>query len=283
MLQDIYPHNFNNEFKSKNPENQDYLMVFNGESILMDKSSGKRNFTAVEQIKKLNPEILQNAIYLFSIDDSSFFCAFGSIKAVNAFKYIKIKDIRKVLPDLMTFTAITAYHLAKWYDTNKFCGKCAKPMEFSTKERALYCSKCDLIKYPNISPAVIVGVISKDKILLTRYADRPYKKLSLVAGFVEIGETLEDAVKREVKEEVGLSVKNLRYFKSQPWAFSQSLLMGFFAEIDGTSVVTIDETELSEAVWYERGNIPPCETTSSLTNEMIEFFRNNEINCLKSI
>lgn len=277
MLQDIQPHSFNNEFIHKEPENNDYLFVFKGENLLMDGSLEQLNFTSTQQIKKINPEIADSAIYLFNVDNKSFFCTFVSIEETENLKYMKTTDLRGVLPDWMLFIAVTANHLAHWYDTNNFCGRCAASMEFSKTERAIYCKKCGLTKYPNISPAVIVGIVNKDNILLTRYADRPYKKLSLVAGFVEIGESLEDAVKREVMEEVGLNVKNLRYYKSQPWAFSHSVLMGFFAELDGNSNVKIDKKELSEAIWFSREKIPPCETTLSLTNEMIEAFRKNEI------
>jgi NAD+ diphosphatase len=115
---------------------------------------------------------------------------------------------------------------------------------------------------------------------MTRYADRPYKKLSLVAGFMEIGETLENTIKREVMEEVGLRVKNIRYFKSQPWAFSQSLLVGFFADLDGNSNVNLDFQELSEAMWLSRDEIPLNDSTISLTAGMVEAFRNDKVSLI---
>lgn len=276
MLQDIQPYQFNNEFKQKTPENTDYILLFKDDSILMDKSARQINFTSVEKINALNPNIIQSAIYLFSVDNTSFFYSFETIEENKKIKYIPMRHIRKLLPEWMVFIVATASHLANWHDANRFCGRCAAPMEFSKTERALCCPKCGLVKYPNISPAVIVGIIDNDKILLTRYSDREYKKLSLVAGFVEIGETPERAIMREVMEEVGLKVKDVKYFKSQPWAFSQSLLMGFFAQLDGSSDVKLDRTELSEAIWYKREEISPCETTMSLTNEMIEAFRKNE-------
>lgn len=283
MLQDIQPHNFNNEYTPKKPQNNDYLLVFNEKNILMNASSEQLSLTNVEQITELNPNALKDAIYLFSVDNLSIFCIFDSIEESEKFKYVNLMSLRDVLPEWMLFIAVTANHLAMWYSANKFCGSCATPMEVSKTERSLCCQKCGLIKYPKITPAVIVAITDKNKILLTRYADRPYKKLSLVAGFVEVGETLEDALKREVMEEVGLKVKNLKYFKSQPWAFSQSILMGFFVELDGSSRVKIDTTELSEATWFLREEIPPCETMLSLTNEMIEAFRQNKINSLLSL
>lgn len=283
MLQDIQPHNFNNEYAPKKPQNNDYLLCFNGENILTNASLEQLKLTTVEQIIELNPNVLKDAVYLFSIDNLSIFCIFDPIEESEKFKYINLMSLREILPEWMLFIAATANHLAKWYDTNRFCGRCAAPMEFSQIERSLCCKKCGLIKYPNITPAVIVAITDKNKILLTRYSDRPYKKLSLVAGFVEIGETLEDALKREVMEEVGLKVKNLRYFKSQPWAFSQSILMGFFAELDGSPSVKIDTKELSEATWFLREEIPPSEAPLSLTNEMIEVFRQNKIDFLLSL
>ncbi|MCL2610926.1 MAG: NUDIX domain-containing protein, partial [Defluviitaleaceae bacterium] len=126
------------------------------------------------------------------------------------------------------------------------------------------------------SPVIIVGIIDGERILLTKYASG-YDRYALVAGFVEIGETLEDAVRREIKEEVGLNVCNIRYYKSQPWAFSQSLLMGFFADVYGDDNVTIDKRELSEATWFHREDIPKGYTTISLTWTMIEAFRNKNI------
>ncbi len=282
MLHEISPHNFNNEYSPKRPQNGDYLLVFSGENILMKPSSDELTFTSAEEIKELNPNAFKDAVYLFSMDNVSIFCVFDPIKESENFKYVNLMNLRDTLPEWMLFIAATAGHLSKWYDTNRFCGRCSDQMHFSEKERSLCCKKCGLIKYPKITPAVIVAITDKDKILLTRYSDRPYKKLSLVAGFVEIGETLEEALKREVMEEVGLKVKNFRYFKSQPWAFSQSLLMGFFVELEGSPNVTVDESELSEATWFSREEIPPCETTLSLTNEMIEAFRTNKIDSLSS-
>lgn len=135
------------------------------------------------------------------------------------------------------------------------------------------------MEYPKISPAIIVGILDGTRILMTRYSLGPYRKYALVAGFMEIGETLEDTVRREVMEEVGLRVKNIRYFKNQPWAFSDSLLVGFFADVDGSPKVTLDQTELAEATWFEREHMPPGGSSNiSLTYEMIEAFRKNTLN-----
>lgn len=108
---------------------------------------------------------------------------------------------------------------------------------------------------------------------MSKYAGRAYKKYALIAGFTEIGETVEETVKREVMEEVGLKVKNIRYYKSQPWSFSDTLLLGFYCDLDGTDQITLDEEELALAEWFDRKDIPEMETTESLTNEMIRHFK----------
>lgn len=109
---------------------------------------------------------------------------------------------------------------------------------------------------------------------MSKYAGREYKKYALLAGFAEIGETLEDTVRREVMEEVGLKVKNITYYKSQPWSFSDTLLVGFFCELDGEDKVVLDEDELSLAEWFEREKMPVEYEDYSLTNEMMMAFKN---------
>ena len=141
----------------------------------------------------------------------------------------------------------------------------------------LYCENCHNMEFPKICPAVIIGVTNGDKILMSKYAGRAYKKYALLAGFTEIGETVEQTVAREVMEEVGLKVKNIRYYKSQPWAFSDTLLMGFYCDLDGDDAITLDQDELALAEWFSREDIPEVTSMESLTNEMIIRFKNGEV------
>ena len=112
-----------------------------------------------------------------------------------------------------------------------------------------------------------------DRLLLTRYRGRPFKKYALIAGFNEIGETIEQTVHREVLEEAGVRVKNLRFYKSQPWVFTDTLLMGFVCELDGSDKITVQESELAEASGHLRSELPQDHSYISLTGEMIEQFR----------
>ena len=138
------------------------------------------------------------------------------------------------------------------------------------------CACCGNMVYPKIAPAVIVGVIYDNKILMTKYSDREYKKYALIAGFTEIGETAEETVRREVMEEVGLKVKDIVYYKSQPWSFSGTLLFGFFCDVDGDDTLTVDHEELSMAQWVERDKIPDQGNNISLTKEMMMLFRDGK-------
>jgi NAD+ diphosphatase len=170
------------------------------------------------------------------------------------------------------FAGITAGHLYGWYRDNAFCGRCGSRFEHSPTERAKLCPSCGNISYPRISPAVIVAVTDGDKLLLSRYAQGEYRRDSLLAGFTEIGESAESTVDREVFEETGIRVKNIRYYKSQPWGLSGSLLLGYFAELDGDPAITLDTNELSEARWVPRNEICFEDDGISLTGEMIRRF-----------
>jgi NAD+ diphosphatase len=126
--------------------------------------------------------------------------------------------------------------------------------------------------YPKISPAIIVAIVCNDKILLAHSNNFPGKWYSLIAGYTDIGESLEEAVMREVKEEVGLEVKNIRYYKSQPWPFSSSMMIGFFAEADDAQRIQTDNKEISHAAWFNRGNLPDHPAQISIAGEMIDKF-----------
>ena len=140
-------------------------------------------------------------------------------------------------------------------------------------ERALRCPSCHNRIYPTIMPSIIVGVIHNDSILVTRYAHRTYKGHALIAGFCEIGETPEDTIRREVMEEVGLHVKNIRYYKSQPWGFDLNLLLGFFCELDGNPTITLEQEELAKARFISQDELNDKPDDLSLTNDMMMFFK----------
>ena len=135
------------------------------------------------------------------------------------------------------------------------------------------CPSCGNHEYPVLCPAVIVGITNKDKIILSKYEGRNFKRYALIAGFAEIGETIEETVHREVMEEVGLKVKNLRYYKSQPWSFSDSVMIGFTADLDGDDTIRLEEDELAEAGWFSRDEIVEYPPYISVGHEMMKAFK----------
>ena len=159
-----------------------------------------------------------------------------------------------------------------WRNNNSFCGKCGSKMELKKDERAIVCPQCNLVTFPKISPAVIVAITCNNKILLAKGKNYRGDFYALIAGYVDVGESIEETVIREVKEEVGLDIKNLKYYKSQPWPFSASLMLGFVAEADDTQPIIIDEKEIKEARWFPRDNLPPHASNISISGDLIEAF-----------
>lgn len=277
MIQDIEPHKYDSTFGHFEVRDDDYILVFKENKTILIKEGNEKRIPKYKEIIGLL-DILENLIYMFSIDEKRFFLVLNAdIKENEIFVKESIQAFRTMNPQWMAFAGFTSYHLYMWYDSNRFCGRCGNKMRHSNKERALECTKCNNIRYPRISPAVIVGIIDGDKMLLTRYARETYKNYALVAGYNEIGESFEETVRREVMEEVGLKVKNIRYYKSQPWGLSGSILSGFFVDVDGDSKITLDQNELAEAVWLKREDIPDSQLRISLTKEMIEIFKNGRM------
>ena len=277
MIQDIEPHKYDSTFETVEVRDNDYVLVFKDNNIVLIKDTSEKRIPKYKEIIEFSNG-LEELVYMFKIDEKRFFLALNAnIKENDILILESVQALRSMKPQWMAFAGFTSYHLYMWYDSNRYCGRCGNKMKNSSKERALECNICNNIRYPRISPGVIVGIIDNDKILLTRYAKGPYTNYALVAGYNEIGESLEETVRREVMEEVGLKVKNIRYYKSQPWGLSGSILSGFFADLDSDSKITLDQNELAEAVWLKREEIPDWELNISLTKEMIEVFKNGNV------
>ncbi len=272
MFQDIAPHKLDNQFNPRKVTDSDYVVVYDEDKALF---SEKEKGIAMPKFGEISHELSSvddELIYLFSVDETAFYLSIKKLE-IEGYEYRGSREFQRIEQPWLAFAGATAYHLAKWYESCLYCGKCSAPMERKENERAVYCPVCGYSEYPRIAPVVIVGITDGDKLLLTKYSSAEYKKHALVAGFIEIGETVEEGIKREVLEEVGIKVKNIRYYRSQPWAFSQSVLMGFFADLDGSSKVSLDDEELSEAEWFSREDIPMEDSTMSLTWDMIEHFK----------
>ena len=272
MIQDIDPHIFYNVYKpGQAPAPDSILFCFEGEQILCREEEDGIAFPLVSDGGRI-----AHLQYLFAIDGQSFFLGYSDhLLAIAGFAYRPLRSLRKkdVLQKHIIFAAITARHLNDWYRSNRFCGRCGAPTRPDDFERALVCTSCGKIVYPRINPAVIVGVTHGENLLLTKYAGRNLPFYALIAGFAEIGESFEETVRREVMEEVGLHVKNIRYYKSQPWGFSADILAGYYCDVDGDPAIHMDTRELKEAVWMPRSDVPGQPDDFSLTNEMMVAFR----------
>lgn len=283
MIHKIEPHKYYPEFRNQEPRSTDYLLIFDENKMYLPKNKeGILFLPTFEQAHKLlkvkqsMSRFLLDTEYLFSIDDTAFF----RMNAAECNLFLPIEDnlyapsvFRNFQPEYLAFAGITASQINRFRLDRKYCGRCGKPMLPSTTERACICTECGMIEYPKISPAIITAVIHEDKILLTRYLSGSYKNWALVAGFVEVGETFKGAVRREVMEEVGLKVNDIVYYKSQPWSFSDSAMVGFFARLDGDETITLQESELSEAKWFTRDEIPDNPSNISIGQEMIAYFK----------
>ena len=280
MIQDILPRVYHNEYRPKEPAPDDRVFMFCEGRILAEESAeGDLRFPRVGEILDTDGFMQDEGRlrYLFSIDEAAYYLDMEPVSVPEIkghdYKYKDLKLVRRVHPKDECFAAMTAWHLFSWYRANRFCGKCGHAMVHAEDARMLRCPVCDNQIYPRINPAVIVGVTDRDKIMITRYAGRPYKGNALISGFCEIGEAVEDTVRREVMEETGLHVKNIRYYKSQPWGFAGELLMGFFCEVDGSRTVHMDDQELAVAHWVSREEIGVEAAELSLTADMIMHFK----------
>lgn len=272
MIQDILPYQLNNQFDPQAvPAGKDTLLCIEGSKLLVrtDENTGEILFPTVEEFEEGS-----RGVYLFSVSGERFFLLPGTERIPQGYAYAEIMALRRMglKPKYRIFAALTGKHLADWYRDARFCGRCGQPMNHSEKERAMACPSCRNTVYPRIMPAVIVGVKNGNKLLLTKYRVG-YGHNALIAGFTEIGETLEETVAREVMEEAGIRVKNIRYYKSQPWGIANDILVGYYCEVDGDTQIHMDSQELKYAEWVERGEIELQPDNFSLTNEMMCRFK----------
>jgi NAD+ diphosphatase len=191
-----------------------------------------------------------------------------------------VRDLFGRIPDADLALAAYAVQIIDFDRMTQFCGRCGTKNHQLRIERSKLCPACNQLTYPRLSPAVIVRIEDGDKILLARSPNFPSAMHSVIAGFVEPGETLEQTVHREVKEEVGITVKNLRYFASEPWPFPNSLMCGFIADYD-SGEIQIDNNEIIAAGWFDRDNLPALPSKMSISRALIDDWINQKIgmNC----
>ena len=207
------------------------------------------------------------------------FCLFiGTYKNKKTFvantksneQFFNIRDIYEFNHDLYQM-ASKAVLVRDWYISHQFCGKCGEKTQIDEKDMMLKCPKCGQVHYPRIAPAIIVAIRKDDRLLMAQHNRHDHIRYALIAGFVEPGETIEEAVHREVKEEVGINIKNLKYQRSQPWPFPNSLMLGFTAEYD-SGEIKVDGDEILKAKWFKKEEITRYDSDISISDWLIQEF-----------
>ena len=184
---------------------------------------------------------------------------------------VGLRDLLGQAPDALAAAAGRAAQVVEWERGHAFCGRCGAATEPTGAELARACPGCGAVYYPRITPAVIMAVHRGDRLLLARRPGPNVRWYSVLAGFVEAGETLEQAVVREVREEVGIEIGDVRYFGSQPWPFPSQLMVGFTAE-HVAGELAVDEAELADAGWYAAGELPPVPGGFTIARRLIDDF-----------
>lgn len=243
------------------PDSEDYLFVFNENRELY-----------LDDDEKL-PKSLDNfdinfCLYIGTYCDKKAFAA--NVKTEE--EYCNLADVYEFNHDL--------YHIASravlvndWYNIFQYCGHCGAKNVIDEKDMMMKCLECGQVHYPRIAPAIIVAITKDDKLLMARHSYHKNHPYTIIAGFVEPGENLEEAVEREIDEEVGIKVKNITYQKSQSWPFPNSLMIGFTAEYE-SGELKIDDDELIEAKWFSRDEIKNHPSDISISHWLIDNFIN---------
>jgi len=250
--------------------------IFHDQKLLVKSEDGMHVVLQSPDLETLSLAPLQRQ-YLGSLDDQPCYAAELSDEASisDPFVFQGLRDLFGRLGEEMIWIAGLANHLVHWNQNHQYCGKCGSLTKNRADERAKFCPKCGWINYPRLSPAIIVAVRKDHQILLAHSQRFPGKFYSVLAGFVEPGETLEACVEREVREEVDIALKNIRYFGSQPWPFPDSLMIAFTAEYAGGDI-KIDTSEITDAGWFSADSLPPIPPKISIARRLIDWFSENK-------
>ena len=245
-----------------------YFVVHRKGLVVKREGRGMRMLHAAEA-EPLRAEAPGEAHFLGRLDGADVLAVSARDQVEAPFEVIGLRGLFGEVEEAIFGIAGRAVQIIDWAATHRFCGRCATPTERATGERAMRCPACGLSAYPRIAPAIIVLVRKGDQALLAHGARFPMPFYSTLAGFVEPGESLEETLVREVKEEVGIDVTDIRYFGSQSWPFPNSLMLGFFASWSGGDIV-VDTTELVDAKWFRADELPMIPPSMSISRQLID-------------
>lgn len=248
-----------------------YFAIFQG-SLLVKKEEDTLRIPSLDDISKLKVKY-ENEFFLGELEGKSCFAVeiISEIDLLQYFELIPLRGFGEIADEELFLIAGRANQILNWNKNHKFCGKCGCKTENKKDEMAKICPNCNNVIYPVICPAIIVAITKENKLLLAHNKTFKDNMYSLIAGFVEAGEALESAVKREVFEEIGIKIKNITYYNSSPWPFPNSLMVGFFAEYE-SGEIKVDGEEIVDADWFSKDDFPGLPKKFSIARKLINEF-----------
>jgi NAD+ diphosphatase len=249
--------------------------VFHGSRMLVKIDENSALVPYKNELEKLELNIVRSQ-YLGALDGVCCYSAelTGDMPEVAGMEFMDLRTFMGMTDTSMFTLAGRAFQIVEWDRTHQYCGKCGTKTETKKNERAKACPKCGYLSFPRISPAIIVAITNGDKILLAHNNNFKSNFYSVIAGFVEPGETFEECVAREVMEEVGIEIKDIKYFGSQPWPFPHSMMVAFTAEY-ARGEINVDGVEIGDAGWYSADNLPSIPAPGSVARKLIDWFVEN--------
>ena len=248
-----------------------YWFIFNSDKLLINhKKDNKIPF--IKDITILDTSMFCTH-YIGTLDGHPCMCAEvpPKIVALDGMTFEDLHELYEILDEDLFLLAGRAIQIINWDKNHRYCGKCGTLTGNMENEMAKICPECGHICYTRISPAVITAIIKNGKILMAKHSYGLKNRYALIAGFIEAGETLEEGVKREIMEEVGLKVNNIKYFGSQPWPFPNSLMVGFTADYE-SGEINVDGKEIIDAKWFDVDDVTPMPSKISISSELIEWY-----------
>jgi NAD+ diphosphatase len=252
-----------------------YVVLLKDNKFLALENDGQLTLPNININKLMEKPIRRH--YLYQVDGRSYYTAELPPDTIipEGLTFYSLRRLVGQIPESMFFLIGKAYQIMYWDRTHQYCGSCGTMTEVKSDETAKICPSCGFISYPRISPAIIVAISRGKEILLARGSRFQSNFYSVLAGFVDPGETFEECVRREVAEEVGLKVKNIKYFGSQPWPFPDSLMVGFTAEYE-SGEIKIDKKEILDAAWFSPDRLPVIPGSGSIARQLIDWVIQNK-------
>jgi NAD+ diphosphatase len=248
-----------------------YWFIYNSDKLLINpKNENKIPFIEDIEVLDISPVCTH---YIGTLEAHPCICAEVPSETIelDGMMFKDLRSLYEILDEDLFLLAGRAIQIINWDKNHKYCGKCGTLTLDMDDEMAKICPKCGYTSYTRISPAVITAIVKNGKLLMAKHSYGLKDRYALIAGFVEAGETLEEGVKREIMEEVGLKVNNIKYFGSQSWPFPHSLMIGFTADyLSGK--INVDGKEIVDARWFDVDEITPMPSNISISSELVEWY-----------